>query len=430
MASLRTVLMLSRLFPPGFGVGGKRVWRLTRYLPDFGWRAVVLTSPLPREVSTDPTAGRLTRPENRVVRRYCPDWWRRMPEGDSDGTVVTPTEARPAGLRQRLGRLLRRPLDRDAWLVPWIAWQSSQVARREGADALFVTSSPFSALLLGAAARAATGLPLCLDLRDPWSLNFVQQKKTPWVRASEAELERRLFHYAQRVTFTSEECVEAYRRRYPDLGPEGIRCVYVGYDPAQRPVRKPPAHGAVRLVHFGNLYGPRRIATVLRAMARIRDAEGPGGERLRLLNLGRMAGADIELVERLGLGDEVEARPFVPYEEGLRLLAEADLLLLLAYGEETLYVPSKVFDYFLAGGPMLVESQPSELTRMVSSTRTGHAIEPGDVDGAAAIIRRAMRARSDPATAWEPDPEAVERYSSRNSARLLAGILDEMVRGP
>ena len=93
---------------------------------------------------------------------------------------------------------------------------------------------------------------------------------------------------------------------------------------------------------------------MLRAMARLRDdGSGPNQVPVSLHNLGRVSQRDVDLARQLGLADAFTFEPAVPYEDGLRRLSEADLQVLLGYGDASLFIPAKLFDYMRAGSPVL-----------------------------------------------------------------------------
>ena len=60
-----------------FDVGGKRAYRFARYLPEFGWRAVVVTGRIPRRRPVDETPLSLP-PQTHVARVYEPAWAREL----------------------------------------------------------------------------------------------------------------------------------------------------------------------------------------------------------------------------------------------------------------------------------------------------------------------------------------------------------------
>lgn len=426
---MRTVLILSRFFPPAFDVGGKRAYRFARYLPEYGWRAVVLTDVAPEGRRADPSAGLPLPDVTAVYRSWYPSDWPRPRPADSDGTVVTPTRDKkypPDGLRARLKWHLRFPVGKELKLTPRAAWLVRQIAREERADAIFATSSPYAALVHGVAAKAVTGLPLHLDLRDPWSMNFLQRTKSPFTQRSEAALEGALLRRADRITLTSRAAAEAYREAYPDIAAR-IGRIYNSFDPAQRPTAPERLSGPLTLVHFGNCYGIRRLETVIRALDVLRREDGLTPDGLRLVNLGRMADKDVRLAAELGVEGFLEARPVVPYTEGLSILAGADLQLLLSYGEERLFVPAKLYDYLLTGAPILCVAPPSELTEIIERTKSGRWVAPGQVAELATVLRDELRARREGRRLAEPDPEAIAAFSAKTTTRQLAESLDEMV---
>lgn len=423
---MKTVLMLTCYFPPAYDVGGKRAYRFARYLPECGWRPVVITAPVPTKRPIDPSPVQL--PDEVEVRRcFYPSWWPERTQRPSDGTVASPVSERvgQAPLGVRFKRQFAVPGGREALLAPLVGRQISKIAKEVGADMVFASSSPYAALLYGRETARRTGLPLVLDLRDPWTLNFLHSKRAGWVQSAERKLEASLFSQADRVTLTCEEASAAYREQYPDLPPNRIHTIYNSFDPISRPQRQEP-DGPLQLVHFGNCYGPRRMASVLEAIALLRDSGVASPDDIRIVNLGRPAQEDLTLAAELGLDSVYSATPFVPYEEGLRVLAKADFQLLLAYGRETLFIPAKLFDYLLTGSPILCLSEPSELTDLISRTGSGFSVRPDDVESVAQVIGKALEARRVGTALATPRKDEIEALSSPVTARQLAALFDQV----
>jgi len=425
---LKTVLLVTRHFPPDFTVGGKRAWRFARYLPQFGWQAHVLTTQPPAGRPHDDTP--LELPEGTSIRRtYYPSWWPDEPPRASDGTVATPTRYARArdSVVARIKRATRLPAGRDLLLRPRMSRHIANVARQVGADALWVTSSPYTATLFGVDAARQTGLPLVLDLRDPWTLNFLSQDNPGWQMRTEQAWERAVFQAAERVVVTCEEASAAYRRHMADLPDERVVTIYNAFDPDHRPQPVARDDGRFQIVHFGSCYGHRRLQSVLEALAVLRDERGMDVSCVRLLNLGRMAAEDLELSERLGLDAIVEHMPFVPYRDGLAKLAASDLLLLLAYGTQTLFIPAKLYDYLLVQRPILCVSSPSELTGIIDTTQTGAWAQPGDIQAIGDLLERALKTWQAGGKGIKPDTAEVDRFSAPATTREFASLLDDVV---
>ena len=117
----------------------------------------------------------------------------------------------------------------------------------------------------------------------------------------------------------------------------------------------------------------------------------------------------------------------MPYSEGIQRLSAAPLQLLMGYGEEKLYVPAKVFDYFLAGAPILSLTESGELNALIQKAGRGFCVRPNDIEGVAMVLSDVLRAASDGKRICEARREDVEQYSAPNAAGQLAGVLGEMV---
>lgn len=416
--------MLSRYLPPMFDVGGKRVYRFARHLPSFGWQPHVWTSPLPRHRPIDPSARAL--PESVTLERdLVPSWWPEPRSRPSDGTVAAPVVTRTPGRLAKLARQFTLPVGDELVLLPRTIAHARERVLAAGIDVIFATSAPYATLVHGAALARASGKPLVLDLRDPWTLNFLQQGRPSWVRRVEARIEARLFSRADRVILNCNAATQAYRERYPELA-DKLVTITNAFEP--RSLVHAPDNPRLTLIHFGNCYGARSLGPVLRALALLRDRAQLDASEVVVRNLGRISQADLELAERLGVSAQLEHEVAVPYEQGLAALARADLQLLLSYGREQLFLPAKLFDYMAAGAPVLCVAPRSELTEIVAATRIGRSCDPDDIEACAAIILAAAgRRRGDEPALREPSGAALEPYTAEATTAALARVLDQVL---
>ncbi len=388
-------LMLSRYFPPAFDVGGKRAYRFARYLQDEGWDATLVVGPPPGHGKVDETP--LELPNNiNVLRSIYPESVTTNRQRDSDGTVAKPvadgTEAK--GLK-RVSRALktqfRLPVGDDVRFAPHVARVAAGVHKSRPVDVVWATSAPYAVLVYGAAVKLALGVPLILDLRDPWSPNFLARRRATWRQHAERAIEQGLFTYADHVILNCNAALEEYQRLYPALASK-MSALTNAFDPAQRPKNagKHKRNTRFQLVHFGNCYGPRSAVDVLKALRQVIDRRQLSPKDIEFVNLGRVAERDLNVVAELSLEPFFSFRPFVPYAEGMELLAAADLQVLLAYGSETLFLPAKLYDYMLSESALICVAERSELTDIVERCGLGPWAPPGDIDGIARGIEQGL----------------------------------------
>jgi glycosyltransferase involved in cell wall biosynthesis len=323
------------------------------------------------------------------------------------------------------------PMDPVVAFLPTALSAASRLVVAEKPDAIYVSAYPYSALVLGALLKRRHGVPLVCELRDPWTMNVEFRPRHPAVAAFERRLERWVFEIADRVVVTTDAVRDAYAELYPQLRSERLRRIYSSYDEGLAPgeaVEVPD--GPLTIIHFGSMYGPRRALPLLRAMARLRDERKLGSGAVRFLVFGRLDNPDDHAAIRsLGLEGDVTVSGKIPYAEGMAALRRADVLYLPAFGDETFYIPGKLYDYFMAGRPILCETASSELERILARTGTGVCVRLGDEDAVLGYLRQALDARTGGPPLARPVRSEIERFSASAVTAELGALLDEVVGG-
>lgn len=399
VAGLRTVLVLSPYFAPRGDIAGKRTTRFVRHLREHDWEPVVLTLPNGGASAViDPDLRGVLPPGVRVEERWLP--------------------RRPGAL---LPQRLRPYVPCDAYFLgtAGAVRRAAALARETGAAAIYASSEPTSvapaAVLLG----ALTGLPVLLDLRDPWTLEPMWfPRRPPAMRRVERALEAACFARAARVLLNT--C--AARRAYAELYPRQAGKLFVlrnGYDrDLFRDRAAPPTPAAApgfELVHFGNLFRQRDLRPLLRALARV-------AATIRVVCYGTIRDQDLEEAARLGLADRLIERPPLPYRDALPVLAAAGALLVVQAPETPLQVPGKLYDYLVAGPPILAISANPEIDELVGRAGAGLSVRPDEAAIAAALERLAAGAT------FRRDDRYLAGFAAPAQTAALAAHLDAITR--
>jgi glycosyltransferase involved in cell wall biosynthesis len=415
---MRTVLIVTRSFPPNLDVGGKRAYHFARYLPLYGWQAVVLTNPLSRNAVIDPSWAGL--PIGVVDPTYHPSWWP-QPHVSYSSSLAPIAENSAYG---RMCRLISLPLGPDLLLTPLVILRGVKRCRRLRAMVVMATGGPASALLDGYLISKMANVPIVLDFRDPWSLSHLQARKPQWIQWAERKVERLLIKAADQITFTSEDTCAEYGQLYPAVASR-MTTILTGFDPAFASHRRPPT-GPITLVHFGNCFAGRSLAIVLRAIAALRTEASWPQEGVNLLNFGRVQQKDLKLAYSLGIADLFECRPRVPHAEGMAVMGGADLLVLLGYSQETSHIPAKTYDYFIAGRPVLCLARASALARLIQQSGAGRVVDPDDL---ASIKIAILEAASNRMKGYVPIARecSISQYDASITTGRLAGLLDRVL---
>jgi hypothetical protein len=416
---MNKVLILSALFPPDQRVGGKRMYQLSNYLPASGWSPLVVASPSPHELFSDPTQN----PEAIDVRRiYAPACWSGSRLLNPRGKVAVARHS----FRSKIKSIFKIPLGKELLLAPWLIPRLLRILRYEKIKVIYATCGPPASLFHAYLTSRISGIPLVLDLRDPWTLNFLQRTKPPWVRWMEKVMERVFIRHAAAITFTSITTCQAYQQHYKSALARKMTTVYTGYDSSSLKLREPVFSNAFTIAHFGNCFGYRTFKPVLQAIKELAREKLLSKFDIVLKSHGSLQAADIAYASENDLDWVLKCDNILQYTEGLSSLLDADLLLLLGYGSEKGFIPAKTFDYMLLEKPILCITECAELASIVKSSHAGYIAAQSDIAMIKAILMSCLRSKADRRNRVPIPFRPPDEYDVHNSARKLAGIFDDI----
>jgi glycosyltransferase involved in cell wall biosynthesis len=426
---VRPFLLISPAFAPQTSVGAFRWVKLARHLPRHGFRVAVLSGTFPEDQRDDGLLAALP-PEVEVFDEYLD------PVVLAAGAALRALRARaplPAG---RAGPLVGlRPFQAltDRWIAhaPRGARAAVALARRTGAQAVVVSAGPYSACPVGLHVKRALGVPLVLDMRDPYSLHETGNGPPSGLaerarRAIVPRLERRWLEGADHVILNTRAALEAYRARFPELSSKSS-FVRNHFDLAlysQAPEPEPPRRFVV--LHLGTIREEVSADQIGAALRRFIDRErlAPGDVVFR--QIGRMSDHDRGCFERMGLTPYVEALPLVPHRGVLGELRRAHVLLAMFSPHVVLRISAKTYDYIASGMPVVSVTANREVDELLSYRGDNARVAPDDIDGiAAALARHLARFRETGALPVPATPPA--ELSSEAAAASVAEILDRVI---
>jgi glycosyltransferase involved in cell wall biosynthesis len=419
----RRVLILTREYPPSIGPHSIRVAKLAKYLPEFGWRATVVTAPEDHAWAIDESlvADVQAVPVERISRLFTGVVHPRagIP---IEGSQPLPSfdDWRPP-VRGRLARLLL-PDSGLLWALP-AAWRTRALSR--GHDALFSTGPPFSTHLGGLLAARLSGLPLIVEYRDNWSMNPLYRRGR-LVNALNRFLEGRVLRGAAGVAVISDEAKTEIERAFPNLRPT-IAVAPNGFDPDD--IAVPAARPATfTIAYIGSLHRRRDPTALFRALAAASRMRPDLAADLHLALAGNMpAWVGEEAVSAIG-ASRVSTHGLVSHRRALELAAGSAVLFSVSTSAEAggTAMTSKLLEYLGLRRPILMLAPPGPGTRLVESTGAGVVAPPDDVT---AITAAVLELYADWKTGHErvATPDVTERWSRRATARAIAELLDTAV---
>jgi len=265
-----------------------------------------------------------------------------------------------------------------------------KLLRQQKFDLVIASGPPHSVYFAGWLATRGTGVPVWIDMRDPWSLTHEMHLPSDWVIRAERsflrKLERFVLPRAEKILVNTREFATALGDQHPELDivhfPNGI-------DLETLPPRDARDVAPGSIAYVGTLYANRNLTSVFEAMASaIRDQPGAAA-KLRLNIAGPLESPHKERMQSdiaaAGLESQVTVHGLLPRSAALELLRRSHLALVLAQ-DQPLCVPAKVYESVGLGLPTLVIAETAsaagnEARRIGAMTVEGH-----DVDGVRKVI--------------------------------------------
>jgi glycosyltransferase involved in cell wall biosynthesis len=279
----------------------------------------------------------------------------------------------------------RPPIETAGWETLWMILTLPRVIRAERPDILFCAGNSYAVVAVALKLLLGRSCPPILlrisnSLERPGGFWTTGLPYRLWLRLQG----RYIDHFIAMETAMVAEISEGLRvpaaaiSVIPDPALSGKLIERLRSGPRQRQRR--PSHPGRRFVAVGRLAQQKNIALMLRAFQRGARADdtltliGDGPNRSRLATLAR----------RLGIGDRVEFRGYVP--EPAALLPEFDILMLSSNYEG---VPAVILEALAANLPIIATECCRSMTSLLMDGALGDIVPVGDVAALANAISRA-----------------------------------------
>jgi glycosyltransferase involved in cell wall biosynthesis len=461
---MKRVLMVSEKFPPFNVSGSARPFYFAKYLPEHGYLPTVIGERVPKDAERDetllgqlPTDVQIFRSPRIVTPTFAAlselvgaHFLRRARARRARSAGPAVTEATPAsgGAGARAGGSARtRRFDESTWvrLGPnamlfrwWLNWEidwgvtatlaSALGVARAKPDLVWVSGPHFRSYEVGRRLSTWLGVPLVIDMRDPWTYGSLWRPKTPQIAAAERKRAVRALSAAARVVFTSPLTQQTMAERFPEVDSSRWSTITNGYDDVQVEPLRDERDDVCVFRYIGTLNRRRTPDVLIQALAKAaQDPELRASAALELI--GNAGGHEPKVA--LAPGCAVRFRGQVSRSDSLRYAFGGDVLILLqTIGDGQDVVSGKAFEYLHAGKPILAVVDPGGGDAwLMRETGAGEIAPWTDVDAVAAAMRRAWQAwRERRQNGYRAAPRSANAaYSRRALTGQLARLFDEVI---
>lgn len=336
------IAVLTHTFPPTSHGNAKRPYYVVQSLLDAGWEVDVYTSPFGCKGDIN---DELKHPSLRVHII-----------GDMNQKLLKMAAKVPV-----VSRLAITAIQGLSWPdanAKWVKKVSKILQKDHTYDRVLAFVFPSSMFLTGGYS----------DLVDEKWVYDLQESVTPQARIVQRRsplfkwrlpkleaLEKLSMQKAGKVIFTA----ETNRQAYLDAGiVDAGKTVHIPYfydEAFFNKLEKDSPEAGFNINYFGSFdwRGSRTPNAFLRSLQKFLESTPEARDETKFMFFGSWLSEHDKVVDELGLRQNVQINKAVSYDEYMRKLPKASVLLLVVSSEHNLFMPSKIVDYFGAQRPIL-----------------------------------------------------------------------------
>jgi len=448
---LKKVLIISYYFPPSGGPGVQRVLKFVKYLPLFGWEAIVLTVEDGDFPARDESLLKEIPDGVKVFRTriFEPYSLYRTLTGKSKGTAVDVDNITIGGkkrLSERLAEFIRAtffiPDARKGW-KKYAVRQGKRIIAAEKPDLIFSSSPPYTCALIAmelkkyAYKSLGMNIPWVSDFRDAWTGYLSSPNRWFIPSAIDRSMERRTLAGADALTIVAKGIESDFRNKYPEISDKKKFVLLTnGFDSDDysQAVVDSTKNDKFTIVYTGSMYGKRNPYYLLDTVAGLVNKGTIDPAKLKFIFVGRMGGEISAYINNSLLKNSIECIEYVTHSESINYLMKADAMLLLIDEDKysKMILSGKVFEYLgasmITGKPVLAITGEGEASDLIHETSSGTVVPHHQPEKLAEVFLKYYNGFLENNDSYSVNKKAIKQYERRALTKKLAEVLDDTVK--
>jgi len=412
------VLVIAYYYPPMGLSGVQRTLKFTKYLKNYGWEPVVLTTAETGYFAHDDFLLKEVEENNiKVVRVGGNDINSRL---GKKGTIKMP----PEYLRKILSRLIYTffiPDNKTGWCKKAIV-KAREILSSDKFEMIYVSGPPFSSFIMAAKLKAEFNLPLIVDYRDLWYGSQFAFYPTPFHIYLHKRKEYKVLKAADKIIATNRKVKEKILNYYKFLTFEDIYIIPHGFDPRDfdNLIPEQKNNNKMILAYSGIFYEFITPKYFLKGFKKLSIERPDIAANIELHFVGLLRRENEKLIRKLGLQSFVKQHGYLNHRDALIKTISSDVLWLMVGKSRNIETHSagKLYEYFGTGKPILACLPDGALKNAAEEYGASFITEPDNVNqikDALIKIFELYKSQSLPA----PNKEFVEKHRRDYLTELL-----------
>ncbi len=387
---MKKVLIITYYWPPSGGGGVMRWLKMTKYLPELGWKPVIYTPSNPDSSVSDESLLAEIHPETEEIK--TPIWepysiYRKL-------TGIKKTEKFKAGYiseassgswKSKLSVFIRGnfliPDPRKFWIKTSVKFLSKYLSENH-IDLIVSTGPPHSMHLIALGLKKKFGVQWIADFRDPWTnIDFYEKLRlTKWADKKHKKLEQKVLQRADHVVTVS----PSWQKDFEEISGRTVEIIYNGYDPDDFKFESTKTDDLFTFTHLGAFNKDRNPAGLWKALSELATENEGLKKALQIQLIGQTDESVVKDIQKNGLSENLKLVPYLPHNEGISLLSKSQVLLLPINDAKNAQgiLPGKIYEYLAVKRPILaIGPTTADFAKIIAKTNSGVAHNFTDISG-------------------------------------------------
>ena len=324
--SKRQILMIAYYFPPMGLSGVQRTLKFVKYLPEYNWNPIVLTTGATRYYAFDETLLNDI-DENIKIFRTEKDPFNRGKNKKNNKQVKYPSR-----FKQIIFRILSQsifiPDSRIRWKKYAVKLGSKIIEENPNIKIIYATAPPYTDFLVAKELSLKYNIPFVIDYRDLWLDNPYFYFATPYHKNKAISLESSVLRYAQKSFVITRELKEKMLRRYKFLSHNDLGIIPHGFDEEDFIPYKDikPDNNKFTLTHSGVFSDNITPKYFLKGIAKFLNKNEDAKKYINIKFIGIMKQQHIKIIDKLKLTKYTSLLGYLNHNNVIKHLMESNIL--------------------------------------------------------------------------------------------------------
>ena len=424
---MKNILIISYYFPPMSEIGGIRLYGLAKYLQEFGWTPIVLTTKLPGKLDSSFKIIQVPSIDVVALLKKC---FKLNPDKSLNAQFNLHPEKNKSSIVDLFSFI---PNEIITYPDNYIGWSNfaiaagSEIIQSENIDAILSSSLPITTHLIAKDLSEKYHIPWIADFRDLWTQNHYYHH-SQIRKFFETHLEVKTIKRVSAITTVSEPLAQKLSELHKN---KMIYSIPNGFDPDQIN-QNTRLSNKINISYTGHLYkGKRDPEPLFRVIKILLDEKMLDPEFIQLNFYGRNENWLKHDVIKYNLDDIISIHGPISREESIQKQRESQILLLLTWNDpsERGVYTGKLFDYLAARRPILSlgYTDGGVVKELLNQTKAGvHCATEEELRHY--LIQAYREYKELGAVQYHGIEKEIMKYSHVEMARKFAEVLEMVVR--